>query len=93
MVKNERNRQNGPTGPKWTVFCRSMNIYFHLKVILAQATTYLARAAKSIEVYEAYGKAKQLVKTWTGPQPEVPIHLRNAPTKMMKNLGYGKGYK
>ncbi|XP_066920649.1 replication-associated recombination protein A-like [Clytia hemisphaerica] len=62
-------------------------------VILAQVTTYLARAAKSIEVYEAYTKAKQLVKACNGPQPEVPIHLRNAPTKMMKNLGYGKGYK
>ena len=60
---------------------------------MAQATTYLARAPKSIEIYEAYNKAKQLVRTWTGGQPSVPLHLRNAPTRMMKKLGYGKGYK
>ena len=44
-------------------------------------------------MYEAYSKAKQLVRTWTGGQPSVPLHLRNAPTRMMKQLGYGKGYK
>ena len=55
--------------------------------------TYLARAPKSIEVYEAYSKAKQLIRTWSGGQPNVPLHLRNAPTKMMKDLGYGAGYK
>ena len=44
-------------------------------------------------MYEAYNKAKQLVRTWTGGQPGVPLHLRNAPTRMMKQLGYGKGYK
>ena len=62
------------------------------QVILSQAVVYLARAPKSIEVYEAYGKARQCVKDWQGPQPCVPLHIRNAPTSLMKNLGYGKGY-
>jgi len=60
---------------------------------LAQAVAYLARAPKSIEVYEAYSNAKKLIRTWVGSQPTVPLHLRNAPTKMMKELGYGDGYK
>ncbi|XP_031555770.1 ATPase WRNIP1-like [Actinia tenebrosa] len=62
-------------------------------VILAQAAVYLARAPKSIEVYRAYNNAKKCVKEWEGPHPSVPLHIRNAPTKMMKNLGYGAGYK
>ncbi|NUM25085.1 MAG: replication-associated recombination protein A [Candidatus Buchananbacteria bacterium] len=60
-------------------------------VILAQCVVYLARAKKSVEVYQAYGKVKQDVKE-TMDQP-VPLHLRNAPTKLMKDLAYGKGYK
>ncbi|XP_015769910.1 PREDICTED: ATPase WRNIP1-like isoform X2 [Acropora digitifera] len=62
-------------------------------VILAQAAVYLARAPKSIEVYNAYSEAKKLVGEWEGPQPAVPLHIRNAPTKLMKSLGYGAGYK
>lgn len=54
---------------------------------------YLARAPKSIETYEAYSKARQCVKDWQGVQPPVPLHIRNAPTKLMKELGYGEGYK
>ena len=60
-------------------------------VILAQCVVYLARAKKSVEVYQAYGKVKQDVKM-TLDQP-VPLHLRNAPTKLMKDLNYGKDYK
>lgn len=60
-------------------------------VILAQGVVYLARAKKSVEVYQAYNKVKQDVKT-TLDEP-VPFHLRNAPTKLMKELGYGKDYK
>ncbi|EDO40507.1 predicted protein [Nematostella vectensis] len=63
------------------------------EVILAQATIYLARAPKSIEVYSAYNNAKACVKNWDGPHPPVPLHIRNAPTKLMKTLGYGDGYK
>ncbi len=66
---------------------------FHFQVILAQVVIYLARAPKSVEVYKAYNAAKNLVKNWKRPLPGVPLHLRNAPTKLMKELNYGKGYK
>ena len=54
---------------------------------------YLARSPKSVEIYKAYNAAKNSVLTWKGPLPGVPLHLRNAPTKLMKELGYAKGYK
>ncbi len=58
---------------------------------LAQAAIYLALAPKSNAVYVAYGKAKKdALETETQP---VPLHLRNAPTRLMRELGYGKGYK
>lgn len=53
----------------------------------------MARAPKSNEVYRAYGKAKACVMEHKGPLPSVPLHLRNAPTELMKKLGYGVGYK
>ena len=61
------------------------------ELLLAQCVVYLARAKKSVEVYQAYGQVKQDV-TQTMDQP-VPLHLRNAPTKLMKDLNYGQGYK
>ncbi len=60
-------------------------------VILAQVTAYLARAPKSNALYEAYGKIQQDIQNL--PNESVPLHIRNAPTKLMKDLGYGKGYK
>ena len=54
---------------------------------------YMARAPKSVEVYMAYEKAKRCIATHKGPHPSVPLHLRNAPTALMKRLGYSKGYK
>lgn len=60
-------------------------------VILAQAVVYMSKCKKSNDLYEAYGKAAQDVLTY-GNLP-VPLHIRNAPTKLMKELGYGKGYK
>ena len=60
---------------------------------LAQAVIYMARAPKSMEVYMAYSKAKSCVMEHKGPLPSVPLHLRSAPTSLMKNLGYGRGYK
>ncbi len=60
-------------------------------VHLAQCVTYLAKSKKSVVVYLAYEKAKSDVVKY-GNLP-VPLHIRNAPTKLMKNLGYGKGYK
>lgn len=61
-------------------------------VVLAEAVVYMARAPKSVEVYKAYGRAVASIREHCGPQPSVPLHLRNAPTKMMKDLGYGQGY-
>lgn len=63
------------------------------EVLLAQCVVYLARAPKSIEVYSAYNNVKACLKNHKGPLPPVPLHLRNAPTKLMKGLGYGQGYK
>ncbi|MBN1778943.1 MAG: replication-associated recombination protein A [Candidatus Buchananbacteria bacterium] len=60
-------------------------------IILGQCIVYLARAPKSVEVYRAYGQVKEDVKN-TMDEP-VPLHLRNAPTKLMKDLNYGKDYK
>jgi len=61
------------------------------RIILAQCTTYLAGAPKSNASYLAIKKAQEYVKS--NPDFPVPIHLRNAPTSFMKNLGYGKSYK
>lgn len=60
-------------------------------VHLAQLVVYLAQAKKSVAAYMAYGKAKKDVQEY-GNLP-VPMHIRNAPTKLMQQLGYGKGYK
>ena len=61
------------------------------ELAIAQAVVYLAVAAKSNAVYKAYNTAQQDVKE-TGSL-EVPLHLRNAPTKLMKELDYGKEYR
>lgn len=60
-------------------------------VILAQCVVYLAKAPKSNALYVAYGAAARDVREL--PNLPVPIHIRNAPTRLMKDLGYGKGYK
>jgi putative ATPase len=60
-------------------------------VILAQAVVYMAKCEKSNDLYMAYGKVARDVKEY-GNLP-VPLHIRNAPTDLMKNLGYGKNYK
>jgi len=60
------------------------------RIILAQCTTYLASSAKSNASYEAINMAQQAVRDH-GDLP-VPLHIRNAPTKLMKELGYGKEY-
>jgi putative ATPase len=57
---------------------------------LAQLVIYLASCAKSNAAYVAFKKAQKEVKQ--GGSEEVPMHLRNAPTKLMKELGYGKNY-
>lgn len=61
------------------------------ELALAQAAVYLATAPKSNSIYLAFRKIKDVVKS-TGTLP-VPLHIRNAPTGLMKKLGYGKSYK
>ncbi len=65
--------------------------YPEARIILSQCATYLATSPKSNAAYEAIGKALSLVKK-TGNLP-VPLEIRNAPTKLMKDLGYGENYK
>ncbi|GEM55024.1 AAA family ATPase [Flavobacterium branchiophilum] len=64
--------------------------YPESRIILSQCAIYLATSPKSNAAYLAIGKAQELVKQ-TGNLP-VPLHLRNAPTPLMKTLGYGKEY-
>ena len=61
------------------------------RIPLAQATTYLASAPKSNAAYAAIGRALEDVRR--GTVPEVPMHLRNAPTGLMREEGYGAGYR
>lgn len=65
--------------------------YPESRIILSECTIYLATSPKSNSAYEAINTAQQIVKQ-TGNLP-VPLHIRNAPTKLMKELGYGKDYK
>ncbi|PYQ32047.1 MAG: AAA family ATPase [Acidobacteria bacterium] len=59
-------------------------------VALGQLVTYLAAAPKSNAAYAGYGEAVREVRQ--GDNPGVPLHIRNAPTRLMKDLGYGRGY-
>ncbi len=61
------------------------------ELALAEAVLYLAATAKSNAVYAAYGAAREFVSR-DGTRP-VPMHIRNAPTRLMKDLGYGKNYR
>jgi len=61
------------------------------ELAIAQAAVYLATAPKSNSIYAAYSKVQQVVKK-AGSLP-VPLHIRNAPTRLMKELGYGRDYK
>ena len=59
-------------------------------VVLAQVVAYMAKAPKSNSLYVAYESIKEIIHK--EENPPVPLHLRNAPTKLMKELGYSKGY-
>ena len=61
------------------------------RIILSEATIYLATSSKSNSAYKAINEAQDLVRK-TGDLP-VPLNIRNAPTKLMKELGYGDNYK
>ena len=60
------------------------------ELALAEAVVYIATAPKSNRIYEAWGKALEAAREH--PAEPVPLHIRNAPTGLMKELGYGKGY-
>jgi putative ATPase len=60
------------------------------ELALAEATIYLATAPKSNRAYEAFGRAAQAARDY--PAEGIPLHIRNAPTPLMKELGYGVGY-
>ncbi len=75
---------------------RACHVYERLgspegELAIAEAIVYLSCAPKSNAVYRAFGEAMQDAKQYGSL--DVPIHLRNAPTKLMKNLGYGKAYR
>ncbi len=70
--------------------CRFIG-YPECGVNLAQAVIYMAKSKKSIAIYDGYTKAQEDVKKYGNVT--VPLHLRNAPTKMMKDMDYGKDYK
>src|SRR5205814_10250585 len=61
------------------------------ELVLAEAVVYLATAPKSNRVYTAFGHATDAAAEH--PAEAVPLHIRNAPTKLMEELGYGAGYK
>jgi putative ATPase len=61
------------------------------ELALAEAVVYLALAPKSNAIYEAYNAARDFIAK-DGTRP-VPLHIRNAPTPLMKQLGYGRGYR
>ncbi len=61
------------------------------ELALVEATVYLATAPKSNRLYTAYGKVMRTIQD--NPTEPVPLHIRNAPTSLMKDLGYAEGYK
>jgi putative ATPase len=61
------------------------------ELALAQAAVHMAAAPKSVAVYKAFGAARAMAKETGSLTP--PAHILNAPTRMMKELGYGKGYR
>lgn len=87
----------GMADPQALVVAMAAQQAFHLiglpegNLALAQAAVYLATAPKSNSLYVAYKKVQQDVQK--GAEAPVPLHLRNAVTSTMKNIGYGKGYK
>jgi putative ATPase len=87
----------GMADPQALVVCVAAQQAVHFigmpegNLALAQAVVYLATAPKSNALYTAYGRVQKDVET-TRNDP-VPLHLRNAPTGLMKDLGYGEGYK
>ena len=61
------------------------------ELAIAEAAVYLATAPKSNSVYSAWSEARAAAETY--PAEPVPLHIRNAPTRLMQEVGYGKGYR
>ncbi|OQR78106.1 ATPase WRNIP1-like [Tropilaelaps mercedesae] len=61
------------------------------RIMLSHCTVQFARAPKSRETYDAYGRAEMFIKNFEGPHPPIPLAIRNAPTKLMRELGYAQG--
>ncbi len=87
----------GMADPQALVICTAAQQAVHFVgmpeagVILAQAAVYLATAPKSAAVYAAYNRIQAELKS--GPNDPVPLWIRNAPTRLMKGMGYGEDYK
>jgi putative ATPase len=87
----------GNADPQALVIAMAAQQAFHFiglpegELAIAQAAVYLATAPKSNSLYAGYGRTKDLINK-TGWLP-VPLHIRNAPTKLMKEMDYGKDYK
>src|SRR5207237_9415593 len=86
----------GNADPQALVFAMAVKEAVHFiglpegGLALAQLAVYLAAAPKSNAAYAGYGEAVREVRQ--GDNPPVTIHIRNAPTRLMKDLGYGRGY-
>jgi putative ATPase len=86
----------GNADPQAIVFAMAVKEAVHFigmpegGLALAQLAVYLAAAPKSNAAYVGYGEAVHEVRQ--GDNPPVPLHIRNAPTRLMKDLGYGRGY-
>src|SRR5437764_12567712 len=86
----------GNADPQALVFAMAVKEAVHFigmpegGLALAQLAVYLAAAPKSNAAYAGYGEAVHEVRQ--GDNPPVPLHIRNAPTRLMKDLGYGRGY-
>jgi putative ATPase len=87
----------GAADPQALPICVAAKDTYHFlgspegELALVEATVYLATAPKSNRLYTAYGKVMRAIKE--NPAEPVPLHIRNAPTQLMKDLDYGKGYK
>ncbi len=86
----------GAADPNALPICIAARDAYHMlgspegELALVEAVVYLATAPKSNRLYKAYGKAKRAIAE--NPSEPVPLHIRNAPTRLMKDLEYGKGY-
>ena len=87
----------GAADPQALSVCVAAKDTFHFlgspegELALVEATVYLATAPKSNRLYKAYKKVMRTIEE--NPAEPVPLHIRNAPTQLMKDLDYGKGYK